>query len=79
MCLAVPGKVIRIENTNAVVDVLGVTRSIAVDLIRDLQVGDYLMVHAGYAIEKIDEEEAVRTLELYRELGAVLEEQQDVE
>lgn len=74
MCLAVPGKVVSIEGTNAVVDMLGVKREVSIDLFNDVKIGDYLMVHAGYAIEKVDLEEAERTIELYKELGMILQE-----
>lgn len=75
MCLAVPGKIIQLDGTNAVIDVMGAQRTVAVDLIRDIQVGDYLMVHAGYAIGKVDVEEAERSLELLRELGMLMNEE----
>lgn len=73
MCLAVPGKIISIDGTNAMVDVLGVKRTVAVDLLADINIGDYIMMHAGYAIGKVNEEEALLTLDLYRELGALME------
>lgn len=73
MCLAVPGQIVSIEGTNAIVDVMGVTREVSIDLAGDVAVGDYLMVHAGYAIEKMDMEEAQRTIELFRELNAMIE------
>lgn len=79
MCLAVPGKIIALDGTNAVIDIMGAQRTVAVDLIRDIQVGDYLMVHAGYAIGKVDVEEAERSLELLRELGMLMSEEQDSE
>ncbi len=72
MCLAIPGKVEEIEGNVATVDVLGVKNRIAIDMVRDVQIGDYLMIHAGYAIEKIDEAEALLTIELFHELGGLL-------
>ncbi len=67
MCLAVPSKIIRIENDMAVVDVDGVRREVSVLLLEDINVGDYVIVHAGFALNKIDEESAKETLALLRE------------
>ena len=71
MCLAVPCKVVSINDNKAVVEVFGVTRNVAIDLISDVEVGDYLIVHAGCAIEKIDEEEAKKTLTLFEEIEGI--------
>lgn len=68
MCLAIPGKVISIEGTEGVVDFGGVTQKVRVDLIHELQVGDYVIVHTGFAIEKLEEEDALETLRLWEEL-----------
>lgn len=56
MCLAVPAKIIRTHNTHAEVDMMGVRKHINVLLVDDLHAGDNVMVHAGYAISKIDDE-----------------------
>ena len=57
MCLAIPAKVAALEEGNlATVDILGVTREISVDLTPQAQVGDYVLVHAGFAIEVVDEQ-----------------------
>ena len=69
MCLAIPGKVITIEDNIGTVEVSGVTRKVSFDLTPDVKVGDYVLVHAGYAIEVIDEEEALKTLEIFKELA----------
>lgn len=74
MCLAVPGKVVSVAGDAAVIDVLGVQRTVAINFTQDVVPGDYLMVHAGYAIEKVDVVEAERSLELFRELGLLMEE-----
>ena len=70
MCLAVPAKVTEIDNEgfgiSARVDVLGVTRKISLDLIPHAQTGDWVLVHAGAAIEVIDEAYANETIELLR-------------
>lgn len=63
MCLAVPGKVLDIQGRLATVDVAGVKRQISLDLVEDIQTGDYVLVHVGFALQKIDEQEAIETLE----------------
>jgi hydrogenase expression/formation protein HypC len=72
MCLAIPGKVDEIDGNIATVDIMGVKNRIAIDMVRNVQIGDYLMIHAGYAIEKIDETEAIQTIELFHELGGLI-------
>ena len=67
MCLAVPAEIKSIEGTSAEVDFGGVIRSVNLSLV-SAKVGDYVIVHAGYAIEVLDREEAEKTLELFREL-----------
>jgi len=68
MCLAIPAKIESIDETRtATVSVLGVTRRAALDLVPHAQLGSYVLVHAGYAIEVIDEEMAQQTLDLIRE------------
>jgi hydrogenase expression/formation protein HypC len=69
MCLAIPGKVISIEGTEGVVDFGGVKQKARIDLIQDLKVGDYVIVHTGFAIEKLEEEDALETLRLWEELA----------
>ena len=68
MCLAIPMKIASLnEDRMATVDVLGVTREISLDLTPQAQVGDYVLVHAGFAIEVVDERYAQETLELIKE------------
>ncbi|MFH2059604.1 MAG: HypC/HybG/HupF family hydrogenase formation chaperone [Pseudomonadota bacterium] len=62
MCLAVPSKIIEINNGVAKVDVDGVIRETSLMLMEDAQIGDYVIVHAGFAINKIDEEAALQTI-----------------
>lgn len=62
MCLAIPSKVTKIENSVGIIDVDGVTREANLLLLDDVKVGDYVIVHAGFAINKIDEEAALETL-----------------
>lgn len=67
MCLAIPSKITHIENEMATIDVDGVQRQASLLLLADAQVGEYVIVHAGFAIQKIDEAAAQDTLKLLRE------------
>ncbi len=67
MCLAIPGQVVSIDSNQADVDFGGVVRKVNVSLV-DARVGEWVVVHAGFAIEKMDEEEARETLKLWSEL-----------
>ncbi|MFW6141955.1 MAG: HypC/HybG/HupF family hydrogenase formation chaperone [Candidatus Saliniplasma sp.] len=67
MCLAVPGKIQKIDGDNARIDFGGVTRDANISLV-DVEVGDYVIVHAGYAIQYLDEEEARKSLEAWGEV-----------
>lgn len=69
MCLGIPGKVIEIERNVAKVDVGGVSRDISLDLCPDVSVGEYVLIHTGFAIQKVDEEEAKETLDLLRQMA----------
>jgi hydrogenase expression/formation protein HypC len=71
MCVAVPGKIVDIENDLGKVDFLGAIRNISLDLIDDVEIGDYIIAHAGYAVEKIKEEEAIETIKLFEELREI--------
>ncbi|MCP3943915.1 MAG: HypC/HybG/HupF family hydrogenase formation chaperone [Desulfobacteraceae bacterium] len=68
MCLAVPSKIIDINDTVATVDVDGVTRKTSILLLEDVKIGDYVIVHAGFAISKLDEKMALQTLEDLRNI-----------
>ena len=67
MCLSIPSKVVEIdENNMATVDTMGIRRHVSLDLIADkINVGDYILIHVGFAMNKIDEEEALQSLEVY--------------
>ncbi len=67
MCLAVPMQVKTIENEMAVCEIDGVQREASLMMIDDVQVGDYVLIHVGFAIEKIDDDEAQLTLKALRE------------
>ena len=68
MCLAVPAKVVSIEGSVANVDMMGNSSCADISLLEKVSVGDYIMVHAGFAIQKYDEEEALATLSLIEEM-----------
>ena len=67
MCLGVPMQVKSIDNEMAVCEIDGVQREASLMMIENVQVGDYVLIHAGFAIEKIDEDEAQLTLQALRE------------
>lgn len=68
MCLAIPMKISQLgDDRLATVDVLGVTRKVSLDLTPQAQVGDYVLVHAGFAIEVVDEQYANETIELIKQ------------
>ncbi|MHA1728682.1 MAG: HypC/HybG/HupF family hydrogenase formation chaperone [Promethearchaeota archaeon] len=68
MCLAIPGKVLELNGSNALVDFDGVKRKVVIGLCNGVKIGTYVIVHAGYAIETINEKEARETVELWREI-----------
>lgn len=68
MCLSIPAEVISIENQTARVQLSGVTCEARLDLVDQVQVGDYVLVHSGYVLEKMDPQTAAETLSLYHEL-----------
>ena len=69
MCLAIPALVKSIDGYIAEIDIEGVTRQASIQLTPDVKVGDYVLLHTGYAINVIDEDEAKETLKLLRELS----------
>lgn len=78
MCLAIPGKVeaIAFENDLRIgrVNFGGVVKRVCLDYVPEIEVGDYTIVHVGFAISKIDQESAEKTLEVFRQMGALEEE-----
>lgn len=72
MCLAIPVKVVEVlPNQQAVIDLAGVRKEISTALLDTVQVGDYVILHVGYAIGKLDTDEALRTLALFGELAMI--------
>jgi hydrogenase expression/formation protein HypC len=72
MCLGIPGKVIEIEKNLAKVDVGGLIRDISIELCPEVSVGEYVLIHTGFAIQKVDEKEAEETLELLKEMAEAI-------
>jgi hydrogenase expression/formation protein HypC len=69
MCLAIPMKIIDINGTIATAEVDGVTRQARLDLLPEANLGDYVLIHAGLAISRLDPEDAAETLDLLRKLA----------
>ncbi|WP_096024956.1 HypC/HybG/HupF family hydrogenase formation chaperone [Campylobacter lanienae] len=71
MCLSIPSKVISIDENNfAIVETLGVKRGVSLDLIAEpVSVGDYVLIHVGFAMEKIDTKYALESLEIYKQIA----------
>jgi hydrogenase expression/formation protein HypC len=72
MCLSVPGKIVKIKNNMARVDVGGMLRDISLDLCPEVSLGEYVLIHAGFAIQKVDEEEAKETLDLLKKMAEAI-------
>ena len=68
MCLAIPMKIVSVNDNNAVVEAGGILKGIDISLVTPVLAGDYVIVHAGFAIERMNEEEACRTLELFDDI-----------
>jgi hydrogenase expression/formation protein HypC len=71
MCLSVPGKVVEIQKNTAKVEIGGLLRDASMDVCPEVVVGDYVLIHAGFAIQKLDEKEALETLELLRGVAEI--------
>lgn len=69
MCVAVPLEVVEIRDNLAKVSIGNTVRAVYLDLMDEVKVGDFVLVHAGFAIEKLDKEEAEKTLSLFKELA----------
>lgn len=73
MCLAIPAKIIEIDDKMGTIDMEGARRKASLLLLEDAKIGDYVIVHAGFAIHKIDEAEAKESLKVLRELVSFME------
>ena len=73
MCLAIPAKIVTVKDGMGTVDMAGVQKKVSLILLEDAQVGDYIIVHAGFGIHKIDEEVAMESLRILREAAHLLD------
>ena len=70
MCLALPARVVELlPESEGLIDIGGVRKRISLELVADVQPGDYVIVHVGYALQKLDPDEAAKTLALFAEAG----------
>ena len=76
MCLAIPSKIVKIENGVGTIDVDGVQRTTSLLLVEDAAVGDYVIVHAGFALHKIEEADAMESLRILKEAAEFAEKQE---
>ena len=74
MCLSIPSKVVEIdENNMATVDTMGVRRKVTLDLINEkVEIGDFVLIHVGFAMNKISKEEAQQSIDTYNEIVAAM-------
>jgi hydrogenase expression/formation protein HypC len=68
MCLSIPAKVMSIENDKAIVSIGGTEYEASLQLLEDVKIGDYILLHTGFAISKLSEEEAQETFKLFKEI-----------
>jgi len=79
MCLAIPARIVELADTHmAAVDIMGVSRTVSIDLCPEAVVGDFVLVHAGFALQIIDEQTANETLDLLKQLPFFSEEAEAV-
>lgn len=79
MCLAIPARVVEMpDEDTAIVDLGGVRKDVSLALIEDVAVGDYIIVHVGFALNKLDPEEAEKTLALFAEMGNLVTAQDEL-
>ncbi|MBY8991238.1 MAG: HypC/HybG/HupF family hydrogenase formation chaperone [Candidatus Lokiarchaeota archaeon] len=69
MCLAIPGKILNIDGNSALIDFDGIKQKVIIALIQNPEVGKFVIVHAGYAIEMINEKEALEAIEQWKEIA----------
>ncbi len=72
MCLAVPAKVLEIKGDRGIVDFGGIRREVSLSLIDDVKVGDYVLIHVGFAIQKLERKDAEEILKLWREVSEAI-------
>jgi hydrogenase expression/formation protein HypC len=78
MCLSIPSKIVAIDAQNiATVDTMGIRREVSLDLIAQaLEIGDYILIHVGFAMSKIDKAEAIESLKMYQEMLEAMQEEE---
>ena len=69
MCLAIPGKIVSIDGHSAIVDFDGIEQEVIIALVLNPEVGKYVIIHAGYAIEQMDEKDAMEAIEQWKEIA----------
>ncbi|MGB6838264.1 MAG: HypC/HybG/HupF family hydrogenase formation chaperone [Dehalococcoidia bacterium] len=69
MCLAIPARLFQIEGERGLVELAGVVREVSLMLLPEARIGDYLLIHAGYALQRLDEADAQETLRLLEEVA----------
>ncbi len=74
MCLAIPAEVLKVDGNKGVVDYGGLEQEVSLDLVEDVRPGDYVLVHVGFAIEKLSKDAALDTLAIFKELEALEQE-----
>jgi len=79
MCLSIPSKIVEILPDNfAIVDTMGVKRKVSLDLMPEaVDIGDYVLIHVGYAMAKLSEEEALESLKIYEQMIKAIEEEEN--
>lgn len=74
MCVAIPGRVIELYKDEALVEFIGSKKIVNTSLIKNINIGDYLLIHVGIAIEKIDKDEGEKTIDIFKSMISKLEE-----
>lgn len=74
MCLGIPLKIIKINDNEAVAEANGIKKNIRLDFMPDAKIGDYVMVHAGFALDKIDMTTAAETIDAFKEIEKIMHE-----
>ena len=79
MCLSIPSQIVEILDDNyAIVDTMGVKRKVSLDLMSEpVDIGDYVLIHVGYAMTKMSEEDALESLKIYEEILQKIEEEEE--
>ncbi len=79
MCLAIPARITKLEENNmAEVDILGVSRHVSLEMVPEAKVEDYALIHAGFAIQVVDEEYALETLEILKSVDGLLAAEEEI-